>query len=507
VSRLGTFAVLYMAAFLLELAERWRHPTATLVTLALVLLLFRVGITRLRFLGFLAAITAYFLLTQFPDVANHVNIALYCNFLLMAGLGWSLLRRRDYPGDEEAFELLRPVLQVSLLLVYALAGFAKLNRDFLDPAVSCVGAMVGSLTRTALNDVAGMPVGAVLAAALLVAASRLPAPRGLGRGLLVTAALVLIAGIALGRLAAERPPSVAAWMVLGMAVLVILWELVFGPLLAVPALQGAMLAFSLSMHATLALIGFVDFGALALALLFPFVPGAYGDMLGAPVRLPFGAPRLPRPYLYFAIGMLAGVFSAMGRRLIAGVLFNAAALVLLWPMLATLASRTRPAWRGVRLSNPLTPRWLYAFPALLLLYGLTSYLGLRTAGNFTMFSNLRTEGERSNHLLLANNPLKRWRYQEDTVRFIEIDDRHAEIGYQYQPLRGNRLPVVEFRKLIEQWTRAGVTVPMTFDYAGTTYRTSDIAGDPVWRAAGWDWEMRLMDFRVIQQEGPNQCRW
>src|SRR4030095_15122896 len=98
-----------------------------------------------------------------------------------------------------------------------------------------------------------------------------------------------------------------------------------------------------------------------------------------------------------------------------------------------------------------TPRWLLLFPLVLALHGLTSYLGLRTAGNFTMFSNLRTEGTSSNHLLLGSNPIKVWGYQEDVVRFMEI--RHA------RGLEGNSLPVVEFRKRINEWTQAGQTVP------------------------------------------------
>jgi hypothetical protein len=124
-----------------------------------------------------------------------------------------------------------------------------------------------------------------------------------------------------------------------------------------------------------------------------------------------------------------------------------------------------------------------------------------------MFSNLRTEGERSNHLLLAGNPVKLWHYQEDIVRVVRIDDRQAAIGYNYQPLEGNALPVVEFRKLVYWWSRAGRQVPITFEYLGVTYGTDDIAREPAWRAGGRDWEMRLMDFRVIQGEGPNRCRW
>ena len=188
--------------------------------------------------------------------------------------------------------------------------------------------------------------------------------------------------------------------------------------------------------------------------------------------------------------------------------FNLAAIVLLWPLLeAAVARAPRLEWRGVPLALGDRPRWLAAFPLLLLLHGLTAYTGLRTAGNFTMFSNLRTEGDRSNHLLLGGNQLKLWDYQEDAVRFISIDDDFAAIGYQYQPLEGNRLPVVEFRKLLQRWAEAGVTLPLTFEYRGRVYETEDIVNDPVWRTDGWDWEMRLMDFRVIQGEGANRCRW
>ena len=115
-----------------------------------------------------------------------------------------------------------------------------------------------------------------------------------------------------------------------------------------------------------------------------------------------------------------------------------------------------------------------------------------------MFSNLRTEGTSSNHLLFRSNPIKVWGYQEDVVRFMEI--RHAW-------LKGNSLPIVEFRKVIYEWTQAGQTVPLELEYRGETYSTEDIVKDPVWRTEKRNWEMMLLDFRVIQPEGPNQCRW
>ena len=510
-TRFSTFALLYMTALYLELAEHWHYPLVTAAVLVIASLLVATGITRARFLLFLAVTTAHFLLVQFPDVANHVNVTIYANLLMMIGIGYSLARRSRYPTDEDTFELLRPLLQISMILVYALAGFHKLNHDFFDPAVSCVGDLVGDLAGLARRRAVGLPMPLVLLIGVLVLAYAVLSARRGGRPSRGAHAAVLggvlVATVLAYAILSALPAGALSAAVVAMSVLVILWELVGGLLLAVPPLQAPVLAFSWSMHATLALIGFVDFAAFALAMLFTFVPRTYEEMLSTPVRLP-GGRMLSRPKLYFGACVLAGLAGGLDRRLLGAILFEAAAMVLIWPIVASaLRSGPRPVWGGVPIAAARTPLWMFGFPVLLLLHGFTSYLGLRTAGNFSMFSNLRTEGSSSNHLLLGSNQLKLWSYQEDVVRFSDIDDRRARIGYQYQPLRGQALPVVEFRKLIRAWTGAGATVPMTFEYRGQVYATDDIVNHPAWRFRGTDWEMRLLDFRVIQPEGPNACRW
>src|SRR5204862_256100 len=81
----------------------------------------------------------------FPDVANHVNVEIACNLLLIVAIGYSIAHRERYPTDDDCFELVRPVLQVTMIAIYVMAGFAKLNTDFLNPAVSCVGNMMHDL--------------------------------------------------------------------------------------------------------------------------------------------------------------------------------------------------------------------------------------------------------------------------------------------------------------------------------------------------------------------------
>lgn len=514
----ATFAVLYMTALFLELAEKWTHARFTLATLLLVILILAVGVTRRTFLIFLAITTSHFLLVQFPDVANHVNIAIYCNLVMMLGIIYSLVRIHDFPTDDDYFVMMRPLLQSTVILVYFLAGFHKLNADFVDPDVSCITTLLGGLSAMARSKLAGVPVALILAAGILAVACRLlsSTPRRRHRQLgLAAIGLTILAALLVLHRAFGIPAPARTAVILAMLAIVIGWELVGGPLLALPRLQAPLLAFSWAMHATLALIGFVDFGALALSLLFTFVPPPYLELLTRRLRVPRLGRSLPPAHLYFAINVVGGILSGLHQlrpslnlRLAGALLFNVSSLVFVWPILAAVvASTPRPVWAGVSLSSGRTPRWMFIWPALLLLHGSTSYLGLRTAGNFSMFSNLRTEGAGSNHFLLGSNSLKFWSYQEDAVQFIRIDDRRARIGYQYQPLQGQQLPVVEFRKLIHAWTRAGSTIPMTFEYRGRIYSTDDIMNDPVWRTGARDWEMVLLDFRVIQPDGPNRCRW
>lgn len=512
-SPFATFAVLYMTALFLELAEKWTYPLVTGAVLLLIILVLSIRVTRITFLLFLTATTSHFLLVRFPDVANHVNVAIYCNLVMMLGIIYSLVRIHDFPTDDDCFEMVRPLLQTTAILVYVLAGFHKLNADFFDPDVSCVGKLLGDLSAMARSDVAGIPIALILTAGLLPVGYRLLSSRQIRRHLLVVAgfgaiSLIMVAAFLVLKPGPDALTSATTSLVLTMAGVVIAWELIGGLLLALPRLQAPLLAFSWMMHATLSLIGFVDFGSLALALLFTFIPPPYLNLLNSHVHLSGLHLSMHRAQLYFAINVLGGIVSGLHRRLAAGILFNVAALVLIWPVLSALATPPpRPDWPGVSLSSRSTPKWMFIFPVLLALYGLQSYLGLGTAGNFSMFSNLRTEGARSNHGLLGSNPLKLWDYQEDVVRFIRVEDQRAKIGYQYQPLQGNRLPVVEFRKLIYKWTRAGRTIPLTFEYRGMIYSTNDIVNDPVWRTEAPDWAMRLMDFRVIQPDGPNRCRW
>ena len=301
-------------------------------------------------------------------------------------------------------------------------------------------------------------------------------------------------------------------------VFVLAWELLGSLLLLIPRLQGPIVLLCWAMHSVIAMIGFVDFSALAGALLFTFVPASYVQVLAAQPTLALGNRTIHRVRLYYGINVIAGLFSALffllgvffEVRVLGGILFNLAATLFLWPILVVLwGPDRRPPWQGIPMVHRTIPKVMGLCLLVLCLYGVTPYLGLRTAGNFSMFSNLRTEGDRSNHLLLGSNPLKLWEYQEDVVKLLKVDDGVLFLDPRNIELEGGLLPMVEFRKLIYQWTQAGYTVPLTFQYQGQTYTTPDIVTDSRWQTHHRTWEMILMDFRVIQppEAGPNLCRW
>jgi hypothetical protein len=70
------------------------------------------------------------------------------------------------------------------------------------------------------------------------------------------------------------------------------------------------------------------------------------------------------------------------------------------------------------------PRQLahYMIIALALLNGLCPYLGLKTQGSFTMFSNLRTEAGHWNHLIVPRAVRLISTFQDEQVRVTAIDD-------------------------------------------------------------------------------------
>jgi len=118
-----------MTAVILELSEGWAGSLPglfTLMTLVTGVFLFFLlvavsiiwtGVNPVKFIAFLVVTSAYLLMFQFPDVGNHVNIMLYCNLVMIFTMVYACVRRRGTVANDEYFEMIRPVLRASLIVV------------------------------------------------------------------------------------------------------------------------------------------------------------------------------------------------------------------------------------------------------------------------------------------------------------------------------------------------------------------------------------------------------
>jgi hypothetical protein len=530
------FVALYATGFMMEMVERWSFPYWNAAGVALSIVTIVLAKHRIVFLAFLILTTAYFLLLRFPEVANHINLLIFCNILLILGLCYSYVSRIGREDFPLYFETLLSPLRLMLIVTYTVAGFHKLNYDFLNPEVSCIGTFLLNFLSTLKNpvfDTSALPaIPVVLIIFAIGTLFVLLLLRGKIRRLPAWLFVVAMGTVPLvimlstwGYLTEDLRPLLERHMtplIVGVSGLIVFWQLVEGPLLMIRRFQAVFLCFALLFHTYLGMIGFVDFQSIAVALLLAFVPKPVLVTWAQHRHIRLGSVRFERVHAYVALNLMAGLltgihvlvtplFEPSNVKALQGLLFNGGVLLLIWPIIRGVLSgpRGRRRWGGVSVFHSRTPKFLYLVPVLLLFFGMTSHLGLRTAGNFSMFSNLRTEGSTSNHILLGSNPLKIWEYQEDTVHVIKLDSAAADTGSHYDPklLAGEKLPAVEFRKLVSKWADKNMTIAIVFEYDGKVFASDNIAADPTWRPARWDWEMTLLDFRAVQPNGPNKCRW
>lgn len=431
-------------------------------------------------LGSLVTISLWTTVARLPWVSNHWMLATLVNLTILTAFARALLQGRDVRVHRaELFRGFAPAVRLQVLFFYGWAFFHKLNRDYLDPEVSCAGILYERLTEV----VGLLPVTewAVLATIFGSKAIELGIP------------LLMIA-------------RKTRWVGLLMAAV---------------------------FHLVLGLEGFFNFSAYMFALLFLFLPE------DAPSRLRelYDGSRARR-WLGVRIGETTTVNVALW---FTRGLFVIAVVVLLWHVrwagrqpnfrLLLLASESgrapisyafQAAWVvfalflmaiGVIVVRRSIGSWakasaffrpssvVYALPILLLLLnGASPYLGLKTESSFSMFSNLRTE-DRMNHLIIRERG-SFVGHQEDLVEIDQSSDpeiqRLAELGY--------RVTFFELRSYLSRKTR------LVEDPIRVRYRRANASGwiersfeDPVWVAADVWWVRKLLYFRPVPLGEKTPC--
>ena len=254
-----------------------------------------------------------------------------------------------------------PVLRLCLVALYLCTFFHKLNADFLDPDVSCVGWLLESLDRSYRI---------------------LP----LGRWLVV----------------------LGIWSTL-------LVELTVPVLLCFRRTVPLALAMGVAFHLFLSQFGGLHgFAAMLFAVYFLFLPRTFtareADRFAAlrPIGLaPIAGALLIAGWL---LGRLFSV-SLVYRGLLIWDLWLLWVVVVFGPALFRVARMPGDV--------ALRPRWapLWVIPVVVALNGMAPYVGLKTETSWAMYSNLRTE-VRPNHLIVPASA-KLFGYQDDLVEILD----------------------------------------------------------------------------------------
>jgi hypothetical protein len=346
------------------------------------------------------------------------------------------------PTDELSAYYLRPILPV----IYLFAGFHKLNADFFNTDVSCANDF---LLRFATPEVADSLKEYGLAILLPLAA--------------------------------------------------VIWELSGIFFLHLRRTQIWFLSMSACIHGFLMFYHFADFGSLMLALFYLWIP--------SPLLRPFAGTKAKSVFIFcFLIACLLPAeplqflktettFFFVGVFILAGFsTFYSHSIAL--KGFREISSGVQ-IWEGSR---------QLILPTIITAFTLSPYFGLRTSGNLTMFSNLKTEGATSNHLLLSSNQFKVFALQDDQIKFVQINPTFGKERRLW--LKDYALPATELYKKAKAWRTNGNKVSAVYWYRDELLETNDLATDQRWQT---DPNLALnalwLDFRMIQPEGANRCRW
>ncbi len=379
-----------------------------------------------------------------PHIGNHWVLAALISLAVCAV---SVAVRRG-PGRWNT--LGRP-LRATLLVAYSFAAFAKINAAFLDPAVSCA---------TYFHD-------------------------------------QLVDSWGLTGLRTDALP----WLRPALGPLAMMIELTVAVTLTWPRTRRAGLVLAGAFHWLLAMDlnqHFWDFSSVLFAGFVLFLDDGQLTQLRRWLTRP--AFQVSHPQLLrLTLALLGGVVTVL-------YLANSPALpqvghVLWWvygtPLAVLLGALFTAPYPQGRPNKDRTPRAALLLPALALINGLSPYLELKTSYSWNMYSNLRTVGGHTNHLLLPGT-LDLTGAQRDLVFIVSSGDP------QLVRLQANQyaLTYAALRSYAHRFPETDVT----YRHAGTVHEARRLGDDTAGQGRVSVLEEKLHTFRAVDLMSQERCQ-
>lgn len=453
------FAQFWVLAYMLHYSEDWDPVSITMIAYLNVVWIF---FSKKKLPPFLVSLvwTTGIGLHHMPFLANHSNFYLAVSLGVIGWLVSQYLKHKKLDEDvlNQEFVSIRGAICLSLFVVYFMAGIHKLNTDFFNPVVSCASDFFIRYSEEYSFDRAYIP----------------------------------------NFLTTYSPHLVGVVEVAGALLLI------------VPRFQLIGVLCFVGLHSYLSPLSFFDFASLCYSILLLFLPLQVVSEPKYRDRIQKGISVLLGTMLVAAIGAIIMVdldWMPIRQDVMQGWPFLAASFYLIY----LISLNFREAGESLFSQNTVglwsvRSKALYLLPLVLLIFTNTSYLGLRTAGNTTMFSNLRTEGGETNHLFIPSW-LQIFDYQKDLVRIIEVSEE-VEDWYRGQPYPGDLMTRFELKRMVQEWIAEERIVPMVIEVKGEAFSYEDIT-ESEWADNPPNWlERKFLLFRVVQGDGkPNLCRW
>lgn len=137
---------------------------------------------------------------------------------------------------------------------------------------------------------------------------------------------------------------------------------------------------------------------------------------------------------------------------------------------------------------------------LTVLNGISPYIGLKTATNFSMFSNLRVEGSNTNHLFMPVS-YQVSDFQNDTVTILSTNNSYLQ-GFI---VRNERMTYFQLSRFLSENLSKDIRVTFLRSGDKQTINLSRKSA-PVFIESSWI-ARKLLLFRGIPKSGPTPCQW
>lgn len=373
-------------------------------------------------LGLTGSIALMFL--RMPNVPNHIFFEWLSNSTLLLLIIAFFIRYRTLSIERFADELwnsFRPVAKASLVILYFYVVFHKLNSSFLDPAISCGGLFLDDVFHNFYLDRIGFVHRFMLENNLLL-----------------------------------RNFSIY---------FTLLAEAIIPILIVTRRFRNAGLLFGVFFHILLPFQGHEGIYSFS-AMLFTFYVFFWDNRMF--VKLGDFYDNNNRGIVLF---FFASLITLVGVKAGAGIVAYKLASTFSWCIYAfvyfvllVMAVRNKEI-------KPVTPDtgrrrfplvWLG--PAVIFFNGLTPYLGLKTEFSFSMFSNLRTEGETTNHYFVPVST-QVFNFQKELVTIIETDNEELKNNDRYY----NRDVHLVLFEMIRKMNQLNTDFYVRFEMGGKEY--------------------------------------